>query len=109
MVVSRKFPPGKSGGLIEAMGSFVGILQEHDGFRRVNPAASLKLPMACDARRPDAMFPPGKSGGLIEALVVRTPRSPQAATGFPPGKSGGLIEAAAEHGGTGGPARVSAG
>ena len=38
-----QFPPGKSGGLIEA---------------RISAAPSLKIA---------AMFPPGKSGGLIEA------------------------------------------
>ena len=65
----RAFPPGKSGGLIEARDEGM-TSKVHD----------LDL------------FPPGKSGGLIEAenppgvLPMLPPR-------FPPGKSGGLIEA----------------
>ena len=63
-----EFPPGKSGGLIEA----------GRGSRR----RSL----------PCSWFPPGKSGGLIEAYrhQFRRPRDRHL---FPPGKSGGLIEA----------------
>ena len=64
--VGARFPPGKSGGLIEA--------------DRVVNAAS-----------PSKVFPPGKSGGLIEAGL---PVDDQAGRSkFPPGKSGGLIEA----------------
>ena len=64
----RPFPPGKSGGLIEAW-----LVSDYEdeygpGFRRVNPAASLKP----SAKNPGSLssaprFPPGKSGGLIEA------------------------------------------
>ena len=50
--LARWFPPGKSGGLIEAFptwevsaGGIIGeILRIQSGFRRVNPAASLKRP-----------------------------------------------------------------
>ena len=43
------------------------------GFRRVNPAASLKRRGGYDRRtqlRQRIVFPPGKSGGLIEALSI---------------------------------------
>ena len=62
-----KFPPGKSGGLIEA------------GLDR-----ALALPA-------QQTFPPGKSGGLIEASHPHS--ATVTARTFPPGKSGGLIEA----------------
>ena len=39
---SRRFPPGKSGGLIEASWQGYSRGAVHHGFRRVNPAASLK-------------------------------------------------------------------
>ena len=111
-----RFPPGKSGGLIEA-GPMVDDLEadcmsfrrvnpaaslkqdlagavaaDAVGFRRVNPAASLKQvdPGGCSLE--SGMFPPGKSGGLIEAHdgLIGTGRN---RFRFPPGKSGGLIEA----------------
>ena len=63
------FPPGKSGGLIEAM------LITCTGFS--NPYR----------------FPPGKSGGLIEAAYPAREGLSSYRTVFPPGKSGGLIEA----------------
>ena len=63
-----EFPPGKSGGLIEA-------------------------PMRCHTVSIHLLlFPPGKSGGLIEA--GSRGRGAAAQPWFPPGKSGGLIEAA---------------
>ena len=62
------FPPGKSGGLIEA-----------------RPTRTLSIRL----RR---TFPPGKSGGLIEAATT-SGRCAVRFMPFPPGKSGGLIEA----------------
>ena len=38
----RQFPPGKSGGLIEAVTCATGVSVSSTSFRRVNPAASLK-------------------------------------------------------------------
>ena len=74
-VVLQRFPPGKSGGLIEAQRLPLHSSRWAGCFRRVNPAASLKH----DSRRsepgfPDlVVFPPGKSGGLIEAPYLSRP------------------------------------
>ena len=88
---ARSFPPGNSGGPIEAVG--VGFDQPHlVGFRRVIPAAPLKLGgRQLRLGRPQA-FPPGNSGGPIEAPSCDA--SPATyPTPFPPGNSGGPIEA----------------
>ena len=61
------FPPGKTGGLIEALPPL-----------RIRPAPP--------------GFPPGKTGGLIEAFI-QTARTTTRRRRFPPGKTGGLIEA----------------
>ena len=91
-----EFPPGKSGGLIEAWYADLGdhAARCGTGFRRVNPAASLKLGPAAPSTAPRA-FPPGKSGGLIEADQALHHRA--VLLSFPPGKSGGLIEATNRH------------
>ena len=110
------FPPGKSGGLIEARPAWAASsacswsfrrvnpaasLKRHgeaigfsiqDGFRRVNPAASLKRSQGQRQVDHRGQFPPGKSGGLIEAWH-RSVSGAAFGTRFPPGKSGGLIEA----------------
>ena len=89
----RLFPPGKSGGLIEATTLDPPVPQfppgkasaraawcgTPRGFRRVNPAASLKR-MTCKAcsrldQSVGSWFPPGKSGGLIEAWRFAAYRS----------------------------------
>ena len=109
------FPPGKSGGLIEARCPCLRAAVQPRRFRRVNPAASLKPDVPALAAPEAPEFPPGKSGGLIEApwhgsFAARPERfrrvNPAAslkpcffglflgpASQFPPGKSGGLIEA----------------
>ena len=88
------FPPGKSGGLIEALLLLADAVDGGLRFRRVNPAASLKPRPLCGPSWPAGnVFPPGKSGGLIEA-VWRSRRGCYRHRPFPPGKSGGLIEAA---------------
>ena len=61
-------------------------------FRRVIPAASLKLAAAGDATHTGIAFPPGNSGGLIEAGRSAGSRA-RGPWWFPPGNSGGLIEA----------------
>ena len=66
----RLFPPGKSGGLIEAPIAHRKVIQSTAG-----------------------AFPPGKSGGLIEARYHASHRRALLSGAFPPGKSGGLIEA----------------
>ena len=65
--MSRLFPPGKSGGLIEAGCSASAAARCRSGFRRVNPAASLKQQARASYLKTLSEFPPGKSGGLIEA------------------------------------------
>ena len=62
------FPPGKSGGLIEASHTRTVRVAGAECFRRVNPAASLKRPPVLPSAPSSASFPPGKSGGLIEAV-----------------------------------------
>ena len=87
----RKFPLGKTGGLIEAYRSPPVVSNTSRCFRWVKPAASLKHPVG---ERPYSIcaFPLGKTGGLIEAK--RGPITPDCCRDeFPLGKTGGLIEA----------------
>ena len=86
------FPPGKSGGLIEALPNsrsrrFTGSLFPPGKSGGLIEARSRSATVAMAAK----VFPPGKSGGLIEAR--RIGRISNLAFTFPPGKSGGLIEA----------------
>ena len=70
-----EFPPDKSGGLIEARGHIFRHRHGCVGFRRINPAASLKpVRPSRTVKTSSATFPPDKSGGLIEACSAR-PRS----------------------------------
>ena len=88
---ARAFPPGKSGGLIEARVASYNSTFLYWRFRRVNPAASLKRLRGSDNNYYTDPFPPGKSGGLIEAQPTKFDWKENVK--FPPGKSGGLIEA----------------
>ena len=86
-----RFPPGKSGGLIEAAVSARPMAQ-HVGFRRVNPAASLKRAdrhQRCQRRR--GSFRRVNPAASLKLLVDN--RLVDNRLVFPPGKSGGLIEA----------------
>ena len=87
------FPPGKSGGLIEAAGT-VGGGSSVASFRRVNPAASLKRFRASDGdrfHRAPRFRRVNPAASLKPLLAESIPTCP--ARMFPPGKSGGLIEA----------------
>ena len=114
-----EFPPGKSGGLIEAVSCATSRTPAPAGFRRVNPAASLKRsvprvqpysPVRSSFRRvnPAASLKPQKTrGGRAQSVAGFRRVNPAASlkpgrrpvgrrhgeAGFPPGKSGGLIEA----------------
>ena len=86
-----KFPPGKSGGLIEAGYKVHSDLTYLPGFRRVNPAASLKrCARAAIARTRCRFRRVNPAASLKQFLGTQLHR---AAGAFPPGKSGGLIEA----------------
>ena len=69
-MTSCRFPPGKTGGLIEAEVVRNTIREDGSGFRRVKPAASLKpVPKLRSLENARPEFPPGKTGGLIEAWL----------------------------------------
>ena len=86
------FPPGNSGGPIEARSRWRGRVWRPRGFRRVIPAAPLKRVARAEPRIDVARFPPGNSGGPIEAAREAVAAAPRLVR-FPPGNSGGPIEA----------------
>ena len=103
-----KFPPGKSGGLIEASSPMNSAVVTGCRFRRVNPAASLKRGDGrALADRADKRF-----RRVNPAASLKHPHHvqvDQARIEFPPGKSGGLIEARRRRWRTGPRRNVSAG
>ena len=94
-VTAPEFPPGNSGGPIEATWFQLSTTILLLCFRRVIPAAPLKRIPPDRAPPAAARFPPGNSGGPIEAIAYSV-YDTNFVKEFPPGNSGGPIEADCE-------------